>query len=624
MSRAKIAFAYICMMAGLSTAHAQTNITTYHVDNLRTGWNQSETTLTPANVGSSSFGLLNQVALDEQVDAQPLFVSGQTIAGQGTHDVVYVPTENNTIYAIDAESGAVLLSPNFGQAVSINDLPGGCNNNSAVVGINSTPVIDLNAGVMYVITYTIEHGQKMFRLHELSLSTLTDQVPSVVVSATARLKGGGKQPFQAAYQRQRAALLETSGNVYAGFASFCDIDANNSRGWVLGWNAGTLTPLPAAELMDKQKTDPDNFFLSSIWMSGYGLASDDQGSLFFVTGNSDYDGQTYNKRTNLAESTIRLSADLTTVQDYFTPYNHGQLDNDDNDFGSGGVMLLPTQAGKYPNLAVAAGKADQLFLMNRDKLGRGNAPIGQYQNNGCWCGPSYFVGSDGVGRVVSSTGGNIKLWKVETSPRTGLVFEANGPNLNSGQDPGFFSFISSNGTAANSAVIWALPHPPGGDPNYTISLTAFDPANGAAQIFSGTAGTWPNGGNANANLVPVAANGEVFVASYKSLSIFGLSGAKKFARFTPAKPPAPAIYTGTAHQLYGTVVALNGDIMTVKARDGANTRVDLAAARASASAAQPAVGHGVLVRGDTYSAGALVAKYVLHAKTNPASWGADR
>jgi hypothetical protein len=134
---------------------------------------------------------------------------------------------------------------------------------------------------------------------------------------------------------------------------------------VLGWNAATLQPLPVSQLFNRRKTSPDTFFLSSVWMSGYGIASDDNGSLFLVTGNSDYSGTTYNSTYNLEESVIKLSTDLTTVQSFFTPKggqnDWRQLDYYDNDFGSGGVLLLPPQNGRTPNLAVAAGKAGPMY-----------------------------------------------------------------------------------------------------------------------------------------------------------------------------------------------------------------------------------------------------------------------
>ncbi len=633
----------LCGVAGLLVAWLQAgaadasgvNVVTYHYDTLRTGWNQNETTLTAANVGSGSFGLLEQVALDQQVDAQPLFVSGQTIQGvNGTYDVVYVATENNTIYAIDANSGNILLSQNFGTAVPESALPGGCNNNSDVVGINSTPVIDPAAGLLYAITYTYENNVPTFRVHAVSLATLQDTMPPPVIGGAGYLKNGRKLPFLGANNRQRSGLLAANGNIYAGFASWCDINADVSHGWVLGWNAGTLAPLAASELVNRLPHTRDNFFLSSVWMSGYGIAADAGGSLYFATGNTDYNGKSYNSVYNLAESVLKLSGDLTTVQSFFTPTGANgwrHLDAEDGDFGSGGVLLLPDQAGAYPHLAVAIGKAGPMYLLNRDNLGGLGDPhvtMGIYGSRSCWCGSSYYVGADGAGRVVESTGSNLDIWKIVTSPKTRLLYDV-GAGLSSGQDPGFFTSISSNGTTAGSHVVWAVPRPTGGyaSTDWGLKLQAFDPAQGAAVLYrspGSAAGTWPYGGNANANVVPVVANGHVFVASYENLSIFGLGGqgaAKRLGR-APAHVVLPA-YAGTPHDLYGIVSAIDGTVITLRPRNGAPVRVDVAAARAAGDYAPAAIGRAALVRGD-YKAGMFVAKYVLHAKQQASLWGPDR
>jgi hypothetical protein len=269
-------------------------------------------------------------------------------------------------------------------------------------------------------------------------------------------------------------------------------------------------------------------------MSGYGPASDDSGNILFVTGNSDYSGNTYDGVSNIQESVIKVSSNLTTVLSVFTPKNQGSLDQSDEDFGSGGALVLPDQPGSTPHLAVAAGKAGSLFLMNEDSLGgystTKNNVLGTYNVGGCWCGQSYFVDpSDGVGRVVTSGGSNVRSYKVVTSPSPALKPVSSSRALAGGvQDPGFFTSISSNGTA--SPIIWALSRPTGASGN-PIYLFAFNPEVAAGgtmgSLFRQEAGTWPNTGG-NSNLVPVVANGEVFVASYAQLQIFGLKhGGKK-------------------------------------------------------------------------------------------------
>ena len=519
------------VLFSVSLAAAQTAITTYHVDNNRTGWNSHETVLTPSNVGSSSFGLLKTVALDDQVDGQPLFVPGVTISAgshRGLHDVVYVATEGNTIYAIDAEAGTVLLKPNFGAPVGF---PLGCSNNGPNVGINSTPVIDLTSNTLYVVIYTQDSTGPAYRIHALDLGSLTDKVAPQLITASHTLTNGTTFNFNATYQRQRPGLLLANGNVYAGFGSFCDFAANVSRGWLLGWSTGSLTPLPANQVFDTQPSAPDNFFLSSIWMSGFGLAADDSGNIVFVTGNSDYSGTTYDGVSNIQESVVKVSSNLATVLDLFTPKNQASLDQTDADFGSGGALVLPDQPGSTPHLVVAAGKVGTLFLMNGDHLGgystTKNNVLGAYNVGNCWCGPSYFVDpSDGLGRVVSSGGHTVQVYKVQTSPSPALVKVSTSPGIAGTQFPGFFTSISSNGTA--SPIIWALSHPTvaSGNPIYLYAFNPESLTGGAMKLIVRLqAGTWPNTGG-NSNLVPVVANGEVFVASHAQLKIFGIKNKK--------------------------------------------------------------------------------------------------
>jgi hypothetical protein len=508
----------------IAFAHSQVSVTTYHYDNFRTGWNSAESTLTPANVGSSTFGLLRTVKLDDQVDAQPLLIPGVNItagAHKGKHDVVYVVTGNDTVYAIDANDGTVLLQKSLGKPVFA---PQGCNNNGPNVGITSTPVIDTVSGIMYVMAYTQESQGTAYHLHALDLGSLSDKVTTQLVVGSHALTDGTTFNFNASVQRQRPALLLANGTVYAGFGSFCDNAGNLSRGWLLGWTAGTLAPLPANQLLDTQATDRDTFFLSSIWMSGYGLATDDSGNILFVTGNSD--GHTYDGVSNIQESVVKVSSDLTTVLDLFTPKNQIALDAADNDFGAGGVLVLPDQPGSTPHLAVAAGKTGAMFLMNEDHLGGfstlKNNVLGTYQIGACWCGESYFIDpKDGIARVVSSGNSNVEIWKVHTSPTPSLTHLATSPAVINGQNGGFFTSVSSNGKA--NPIIWALGRP-ASPTDTTVFLYAFDPDSSGSpikQLFQGAAGSWPNF-SGDSNQVPVVANGKVYVGANQSLEIFGL------------------------------------------------------------------------------------------------------
>ncbi|MGA7908080.1 MAG: hypothetical protein WCA16_11790 [Candidatus Sulfotelmatobacter sp.] len=515
-----------CLLVAAATfARAQTSVTTYHYDNNRTGWNSAETQLTPANVATTKFGLLKTVKLDDQIDAQPLVVPGVNITAgshQGIHDVVYVVTENDTVYAVDANNATVLITQSLGKPVFA---PLGCNNNGPNVGINGTPVIDTASSLLYVMAYTQDSKGPTYRIHALDLGSLTDKVTAQIVTASHTLTDGTKFAFNATYQRQRPGLLLANGNIYAGFGSFCDFSANVSRGWLLGWNAATLAPLSANQVLDTQASSPDTFFLSSIWMSGYGPAADDSGNILFVTGNSDYSGTTYDGVSNIQESVVKVSPDLTTVLDLFTPKNQASLDQTDGDFGSGGVLVLPDQPGSIPHLAVAAGKAGTMFLMNEDHLGgystAKNNVLGSFGIGACWCGQSYYMDPDGAARVVSSGGKNVRVWKLQTSPSPKLTDVTNSSAITNGQFGGFFTSISSNGTAG--PIIWALGRPASQSAD-TIFLYAFNPDAGGSKmtvLFHGSAGAWPNF-TGDSNLVPLVANGKVYVATNQALKIFGL------------------------------------------------------------------------------------------------------
>ena len=613
----------VALFAAGGAAAAPVSVTTYHYDNSRTGWNANETALTQAAVAGGTFGALKFVSLDDQVDAQPLLLAGQAITGQGVHDVVYVATENNSVYAIDATSGAVLLQANLGTPVPQTALPGQCSTNGANVGIGSTPVIDPAAGTLYVIADTFENGSAVFRLHALDVSTLRDKVTPTLIAAAYRFGTGKKTyDFDANVSRQRAALLLANGNVYAAFASYCDVDADQSRGWVLGWNAGTLAPVAVQELTDKRKTSPDSYFLTSIWMSGYGPAASTAGDIYFVTGNTDYDGTQFSKTTNIAESVAQLSPDLTTVKSLYTPtgtsVGHAALDRVDGDFGSGGVMLLPPQNGAASNLAVAAGKVGIMYLLNADSL---HTRLSQVDIGGCWCGPSYFTASDGFGRIVSSGGNNAIVWKVVGGSKKPLIQAAISGTVDNNQDPGFFTAVSSNGTSAGSGVIWAVGHPVDNSPA-NVTLYAFNADNGGT-LFQGAAGTWPNTG-ANANIAPVVANGKVYVASYRSLAIFGLGGSPGALPATRFAKPMAAVLPGGQHEIWGTVRAIDGAMLTVEQRNGDTVMVDDAPAFRKFQAAEPSVGHAVLARGTIDKAGVFHANILLHAKDAPALWQPDR
>jgi hypothetical protein len=604
----------------LLAATGQISVTTYHYDSQRTGWNKEETTLS-ASAFPSSFGVLSTVAVDDQVDAQPLLVQGETIAG-AVHDVLYVVTENNSVYALDANSGQVLLQRNLGAPVPT---PLGCGNNGPNVGITSTPVIDLSRHRLYVIAY-LKGSPPEYQLHALNLTTLADAKPAVTVAASHTLTNGSTFTFNATYQRQRPALLELKGAIYAGFGSFCDFQANNSRGWVLGWNASSLAPITANELNDTQATSPTSFFLSSVWMSGFGLSSNGN-SIFFATGNSDcnfYDSpelcpsqSTYDGVTNIQESVVGLEPSLGTRTGVFTPSNVFQMDIDDADLGASGVMLLPQQPGGA-ELASIVSKDGRLWLLNQNSLG---TYLDLHQlAQGCWCGTSYYRGSDGIGRVVSSAG-SLQTWQVATTPAPHLVAESTTSTIpQTEQDPGFFTVVSSDARRAGTAIVWAV-----GRPTSTTGLVLYafsaKPSSGTLPLlYSGAAGTWPNLGG-NANIVPMVANGKVYVGAYKTVTIFGPNGTAAAA--TPAVSSSDKL-SADLTRVTGTLLALEGSQMTLLTRAGAKVQVDAAPARAAQRAPSLVVGEPYTVIAPRQSAGLLEASSIMRAKPGEGAWPSDQ
>jgi outer membrane protein assembly factor BamB len=606
------------------------DVTTHHYDPFRTGWNSKEVELTPSNIRSGSFGLIRPpIALDEQVDAQPLIVTNVTISGK-PREVVYVATENNTIYAIDASTGDIFQKRSLG--IPVSKALVGCGNNGAVVGITGTPVIDRASDTIYVVTFSGDRGQPIYHIHALDLASLQDKIPSRVIAASAKLSDGSSYDFNAQFSRQRAALVFANGNIYAAFGSFCDHHDDKTRGWILGWRADTLQPLDNGDITDHRASTVNNYYLSSIWMSGSGPAVDESGNLYFITGNSrpdnDQSPPSIDPKLNLQESIVKMDAKLGGVLDYFTPSDLRVLDKGDLDFGSGGILLIP--GGREPapqHLVAAAGKSGEMFLLDRDKLGKfdpnGNKHILAATNIGgrCWCAQSYYFGADNVGRIVSSGGNTLSAWKILPKQANKLVKDWDAKDsLGSGVfQKGFFTSVSSNGTERNSAVVWAVQRPSTQPP--TLALWAFDAMDGSTVLAGVPAGRWPNTGGA-ANAVPVVANGRVYVASYKELRIFGRGGtlvasevASDASRVEEAERPNL--------DLYGTVVGVEGSTLWLRT-SSQMVRVDIAQATANHETVTLTPGNAVLVKTTSTATGSVKADAIEYAPDSPALWPAEK
>ncbi len=515
---------------GLHPTIVSHDYATYHYDNGRTGWDQSETVLTQSRVHSSRFGQIFSTPVDGNVFAQPLELSGVDVPGQGTHDVVYAATENDSLYALDAASGAVLWAQNYvngarGYApVAQPDIQ--CPFIAPVIGITGTPVVDRASGTMYFDTAekrtlgvktTFHHF-----LHAVDVTTGLDRTGSPVeVKASFTAPGGGKATFDPQWQLQRPGLLLSGGVVYVAYGSFCDLDRRVTHGWVLAYSASTLAQLGAFSTSPGSQNG-----LSSVWAGGYGVAADESGDLYLATGNGNFDGD---KGGSLWGDTVLKLSPTLNVLDYFTPHDQAMLNNTDGDLGSGGPMVLPPQAGAFPNLLVEVGKSRTLYLMSRNKLGgyTHGGPDAVLQElpgavgtmHGVWGGPGYYTSPNGTPVVFYCGGGDhLKAFAVMTSPMTGLM-QIDRTNMTFRGEGGSIPGVTSNGVMAGTPVVWLVERPFA--PTETVRLTAFSADNLQHKLLDLPAGPWFNS-RGGFFAVPTVINGRAYVGSANAVTGFGL------------------------------------------------------------------------------------------------------
>jgi hypothetical protein len=362
-------------VAGVSYAAEQAQLTTSQYNNARTGANLSETTLTLRNVNSRSFGKLFSLKVDGDVYAQPLYLPRLKVAGPRQHDVIFVATENDSVYAFDANEKAPPLwqthfaDPSKGiTAVPARDAH--CPFINPEIGITSTPVIDVERGTLFVLARTKEQvsnsaAQYVQRLHALDIATGKERPGSpVVINATVAAKNRADKRREIAFdpllENPRAALLLLNGNVYLSWGSSCDV--GDYHGWVMAYDAQTLQQKAVFNTSPNGKE-------AAIWQSDTGPAADENGNIFVVTGNGDFDptnGHDY------GDTILKLALDPNNliVRDYFTPHDQETLSTKDLDLGAGGPVLLPDQNGTHPHLVLAGGKDGNLFVVDREHMGQ--------------------------------------------------------------------------------------------------------------------------------------------------------------------------------------------------------------------------------------------------------------
>lgn len=496
------------------------NVLTYHNDAARTGQNLAEPFLTPATVNSSTFGKLFSVPVDGQVYAQPLYMSALSIPGKGVHNVVFVATEHDSVYAFDADTnlganGAPLWHDSFIDpangvtTVLASDI--GCNQIAPEIGITATPVIDPATGTIYVQAMTKEvtgsTTSYVQRLHALDVSTGAERFGGpVVIQATVAGTGDGGTVdiFNPHDYKGRPGLLLLGGVVYTAWSSHCDI--GSYHGWIIGYNAQTLQQAVVYNVTPNGQQ-------ASIWMSGAGLAADSGGFIYPMTGNGDFDPA----HANFGDSFLKLAPSGSTlaVSSYFAPFDQATLAQKDLDLGSGGALVLPDGLGgaTHPNLLVGAGKQGIIYLLDRAALGgfdpNADHVVQEFQGIGAQFGmPAYFNGRVYFGGV----GDHLKAFALAN----GLLGTT--PDSQSGNPfgyPGTTPSISANGTTGG--IVWAIEN---GNP---AVLHAYDATNVATELYnSNQAGTRDQLDQGVKFTVPTIANGKVYVGTATTLTVFGL------------------------------------------------------------------------------------------------------
>ena len=563
-------------------------VLTQHDDIGRTGMNLNETLLNVTNVNTNQFGLLFSRNVDDQIYAQPLVMTNVNILGRGTHNLVIVATVNDSVYAFDADNASVetpywstsfinppnIVAPANTDMSAIGACGGAYQDFSGNIGIVGTPVIDPVAGTIYLVARTKENGTNFVqRLHALDVSTGAERPNSpVIITATYAGTGdgnvGGVITFDPIRQNQRPGLVLVNGTVYISWSSHCD--NGPYHGWVIGYDAATLQQVAVFN-------DTPNGSDGGIWMSGQAPSTDASGNLYLAVGNGTVDTT---GGPNRGESFLKLTRSGTnlTVASWFTPYDWQNLENNDLDLGSGGLMLIPGTT-----LAFGGGKEGIVYLVNRDNMG-GLTSSTTTNNNII---QSFPVTTDEVhGGAVWWDGPGVSygyLWPSSvylqqyvfnrSAGKFTLPTFAQSPTPAPGGQPGGILALSANGTNAGTAIIWAV-HQLGGDANQQVLpgiLHAYSAQNVGTELWNSEQLSWRDTVGKFAKFVPpTVANGKVYLATFANrLNVYGLqppppvsiamSGGNTTI-FWPTNTPASYTLQSTTNLVIGTWIAVTNSV----------------------------------------------------------------
>jgi len=522
------AFAIFASARSVSSV-SNASVLTYHNDNARTGQNLSETILRPDSVNASTFGKVGFFATDGKVDAQPLLLPGVPVAGQGTHNVVFVVTEHDSVYAFDSDSGAALWPVS---TLGANELPSDGRNCSQVIpeiGITSTPVIDPSRGpngVIYVVAMSKNGSTYIHRLHALDVTSGAELFggPKVIqasVPGTGAGSSGGTLPFDPKQYEERAGLLLTNGKLVTVWSSHCDIDPYT--GWIMSYNPGTLAQTGVLNVTP-------NGSRGAMWMAGAGPAADAAGNVYVLDGNGTFDttmnGSGFPASGNFGNAFLKIStASGLAVADYFATFDTVTKSNADSDLGSGGTLVLPDlvdSASQTRHLAVGAGKDAHMYVVDRDAMGKWNASSNAiYQDITGAIGGAVFSMPAYFNRMLyyGGAGTTLKAFAIAGARVSTPAFSHSATSFTY---PGTTPGISASGTA--NAIVWAIEN------SNPAVLHAYDALDLSHELYNSNqaAGGRDTFGAGNKFITPTIVNGRVYVGTATGVAVF--------SRFAPDIP----------------------------------------------------------------------------------------
>ena len=523
------------------------DVLTYHNDNARTGQNLTETILTPSNVNATQFGKIFQATVDGKVDAQPLHASAVAIPAHGTHNVLFVATEHDSLYAFDADTGTSLWQVSLVQAGETTSDNHGCGQITPEIGITATPVIDRSSGpngALYAVAMTKDSSSAYHqRLHALDMTTGAELFggPTEVQATfpgTGDNNDGKNVIFAPGQYAERVGLLLLNRVIYTGWTSHCDEAPYTA--WVMAYSESTLQQLNVVNL------NP-NGHEGSIWMSGAGLAADSAGYIYPLVSNGTFD-TTLNQaglpsKGDYGNAFVKLSTANggLAVADYFTMSNTVSESNADEDLGSGGALVLPDMADASSvtrHLAVGAGKDGAIYLVDRDNMGKFNSSADKiYQellsilHNGVWSMPAYFNGFLYYGPV----GNNLMAFQFVNAKLQPTPVSLTSTSF---AYPGATPSISANGTS--NAIVWATEN------TAPAVLHAYDATDLSKELYnSNQAGTRDQFGAGNKFITPTIANGKVYVGTTNGVGAFGLLAAPANVSVSPSNLSFVGQFVGT-------------------------------------------------------------------------------